>query len=132
MPVTKQFTLGKQERLKGRKAIEQLFEGGERFLATPFRVHYRWCDEKKNALHFGVGVSARNFKKAVQRNRIKRLVREAWRLQKIPLQQKLKEQNRCLHVFFIYTATEMPMYKLIYEKTGAVIDKLEKITGNKK
>jgi ribonuclease P protein component len=124
--VAKQFTLGKTERLKSRKAIEQLFKEGKSFVSGPARVYYTFTGAG-TSLQFGAGVSTRNFKKAVDRNRIKRLMREAWRLQKTPLNQMLKEQNRQLNVFYIYTAKQLPVYQDIYEKTGKIIERLCKM-----
>jgi len=120
--VVKQFTLGKQERLKSRKAIEQLFKDGQRFTITPYRVFYRKAG--KPGLQFGAGVSSKNFKKAVDRNRVKRLMREAYRLQKINLQKHLKDSNTGLNLFFIYTGKELPSYDIIYEKMALALQKL--------
>ena len=75
-------------------------------------------------LQFGVGVSNKNFKRAVDRNRIKRLVREAYRLQKMALQQKVKEKKGQLNVFFIYNGKEIPGYSGIFDKMKKILDKL--------
>jgi ribonuclease P protein component len=130
--VSKQFTLGKDERLKSRKIIEQLFSEGKSFAFAPFRVYYLFNTTAGTYLQFGAGVSTKNFKKAVDRNRVKRVIREGWRLQKASLQELLKEQNKQLSVFLIYTTKELPVYKEVYEKTGRVIDKLCKILAEKK
>lgn len=123
------YTLGKQERLKSRKQIEFLFKEGKSFSVSPLRVYYsiHALPVAHCSLLFGVAVGTRNFKKAVDRNRIKRLIREAWRLQKNELQQKLKQHNKQLHVFLIFTGKEVPDYKLIAEKTGAALQKLEQL-----
>lgn len=124
-----QNTLGKKERLKSRKQIEFLFQQGQRFAAPPFRVFYvikkRGPKETDNhPLQFGVGAGTRFFKKAVDRNRIKRLGREAWRLQKQGLLQILEEQNKELDVFFIYTGKELPAYAEVFAATMGIIQKL--------
>jgi ribonuclease P protein component len=122
--LAKQFTLGKNERLKSRKIIEQLFSEGKSFAFAPFRIYYLLNESTTPSLQFGTGVSAKNFKKAVDRNRVKRVIREAWRLQKNQLQEAVNKQNRQLNVFFIYTAKDLPLYKEIHEKTGKVINRL--------
>lgn len=126
--MSKQFTLGKNERLKSRKLIEELFSEGKSFPFSPLRIHYLVKKEipgsDKQSLLFGVGVSGKNFKRAVDRNRIKRLIREAYRLQKIPLQEKTKEKNFQLSVFFNYTGKELPEYQIIKEKVGVALKKL--------
>lgn len=134
LPVSKQFTLGKNERLKSRKQIEQLFDKGKSFVVSPFRVYFNVnavpiaigssMVNEKGPLQFGVGVSAKNFKRAVDRNRIKRLVREAWRLQKNELQEKIKIASKQLHVFFIYTGKELPDFATVKDKVDVALKKL--------
>jgi ribonuclease P protein component len=129
--VAKRFTLGKNERLKSRKSIEQIFSEGKKITAAPYRVLYLFTKtENDPSLLFGVGVSAKNFKKAVDRNRIKRLTKEAWRLQKISLEEKTIANRIRLNVFFIYTGKELPAYNEVYEKVGIVLTKLDKLTGS--
>ncbi len=120
--VAKQFTLGKSERLKSRKAIDALFKKGKRFSLTPFRVFY--SINKNAALQIGCGASSRNFKRAVDRNRIKRLVREAWRLQKNSTQLLLNEKNLGLHIFLVYTEKDLPDYDLINAQVEKIIKQL--------
>jgi len=126
--VAKQFTLGKNERLKSRKSIEQLFSEGKKMTAAPYRIIYLFVKPWKNpSLLFGTGVSAKIFKKAVDRNRVKRLTREAYRLQKKDLQDKVKAGNIQLNIFFIYTGKEIPGYNEVYKKVGAILKKLDKL-----
>ncbi len=127
---TTRYTLGKQERLKSRKQIEHLFKEGKSFSVPPLRVYYTACPLPiaNCSLQFGVAVGTRHFKKAVDRNRVKRLIREAWRLQKNDLKQQLDTANQQLHVFFIFTGKEVPDYKLIAEKTGVALQKLEQLS----
>lgn len=79
-------------------------------------------------LQFGVGVSTRNFKKAVHRNRIKRLLREAYRLQKNNLKEKVTNRKIRLNLFIIYTGRELPAYELVYEKVAVALQKTATIT----
>jgi len=124
----KQFTLGKQERLKSRKLIEELFSKGQRISVFPYRVFYQFQQKDgasiKNSLQFGAGAGTRNFKKAVDRNRIKRLTREAWRLQNTKLKKKLDAHTHAMTVFFIYTGKELPAFDFVKEKTALIIEKL--------
>jgi ribonuclease P protein component len=76
------------------------------------------------ALQAGFGASSRHFKKAVDRNRIKRLGREAYRLQKGPLLERLTGKGLSLAVFFIYTGKELPEYATVSEKIGVILQKL--------
>jgi len=135
--VAKQFTLGKNERLKSRKQIEQLFRDGKTISVFPFHVYYLFSPaanpKSSNAsseltLQFGVGVSGKNFKKAVYRNRIKRLIREAYRLQKKELQNAVSSNSGHLKLFFIYTAKELPGFSVIKEKVNVILCRLMQIT----
>ena len=122
------FTLGKQERVKSRKLTEQLFSQGKKFMVHPFRIHYLLIDRAAftlpSPLQFGVGVSTRNFKRAADRNRVKRLAREAWRLQKNELALLLKAGNLQLAVFFIYSGKELPSFEAVKAKTTVALNKL--------
>jgi len=74
-------------------------------------------------------VSTKNFKKATNRNRIKRLMRESYRLQKTSLQVRLKELQKCLSIFIIYTGNTLPEYENIYAKMGKILSRLEKLVS---
>jgi len=78
----------------------------------------------ESLLQAGFGAGSRHFKRAVDRNRIKRLSREAYRLQKKPLLQSLEEKRLSLAVFFIYTGRELPDYVTVTEKIGVALQKL--------
>lgn len=71
-------------------------------------------------------VPRRQFKKSVHRNRIKRLMREAWRLQKNPLQDILLTKGIQLRVFIVYTGRDLPEWTLVQEKLQRVIARLQK------
>jgi ribonuclease P protein component len=125
------YTLGKAEKLKSRKAIEQIFKAGKSFSVFPFRVLYLEAPASStlstatSLLQTAFSVSKRHFKKATDRNRVKRLMREAWRLQKNNLAQQINNKN--LKVFIIYTGNELPGYDVVFEKITAVIKRLIKI-----
>jgi ribonuclease P protein component len=119
------FTLQKHERLKSRKVLEQLFRDGSSFFVHPFKVYYRTSGlPEEIKLQAGFGVSSRLFKRSVDRNRIKRLMREAYRLQKIDLQQTITSSNNKLAVFFLYTAKDLPDFVLVKEKMKSALQKL--------
>jgi ribonuclease P protein component len=122
--MAKQFTLKKAERLKRRKIIEQLFSEGRAVTAFPIRAQYKMVDQLAVPLQAGFSASSRNFKRAVDRNRIKRLMREAYRLQKLPLEQALQTKEQQLALFLIYTGKELPVYALVKEKVEVVLKKL--------
>jgi len=123
--MSKQFTLGKNERLRSRKQIEKLFANGKSLVVNPFRVYYTIAiDSKESGVQFGIGISSKNFKRAVDRNRIKRLTKEAWRLQNIELKEKIKTAGNQLNVFFIYTGKDLPGFKIVKDKVAVALKKL--------
>lgn len=128
MEPTQRYTFKKDEKLKSRKTIEQLFKEGKSFSNFPFRVLWKFTETAKAPIQTGFAVSSKHFKKAVDRNRIKRLMREAYRLQKNELQTLLTQQQKQLAVFIIYVGNELPDYDFIFEKTGHVLTRLIKIT----
>lgn len=139
MNTTPRYTLGKTERLKSRKLIDEVFKQGKAFSVFPFRVVYliKKFGEIEHStenskletvyLQTGFTASTKYFKKAVDRNRIKRLMREGYRLQKNELQQQLATTNLQLFVFFIYTGNELPEYKVVHEKVAHVLKRLIKL-----
>lgn len=74
------FCFPKEEKLKGKKLIDSLFKNGEWFSCGTIRIISYKNDDK--IFKLGVSVSKKFFKKAVERNRLKRLLRESYRLNK--------------------------------------------------
>ena len=127
METQQRYYFKKEDRLKSRKIIDSLFNSGKQFSAFPFRVF--WSGETKvNILQAAFGVSSKNFKRATDRNRIKRMMKEAYRLQKNPLYSKLEEKGIQVSVFILYTGNDLPHYTLLSEKISAIIKRLIKIT----
>ena len=122
--MAKTFTLGRNERLKQRKFIERLFKEGKSFSVFPFRVYYLFLPELSNPLQAGFSASTRNFKRAVDRNRIKRIAKEAYRLQKNTLLNELTIHQNKLAVFFIYTDKNLPAFAVVRDRIQIALQKL--------
>ena len=119
------YTLGKNERLKSRKQIGLLFEKGRKFRSGNLRVHYlqSGSETKVGELQVGVTVSTKNFPHAHDRNRVKRMMRESWRLNKNQLREKMSARGQLL-VFLIYSSSEMPAFPQVDGEVKAVLKKL--------
>ncbi len=87
----RQHTFPKAERLTGKKNIEELFQKGSSFFLHPFLLRYTVSSEKTHRLL--ISVSKKKFKRAVDRNLIKRRIREAYRLNKAGLAKTEKFYN---------------------------------------
>jgi ribonuclease P protein component len=140
--MTTNNTYSKQEKLKSRKALEELFAKGKSFSVFPIKVFYTVADQSNadglvadHALvQAGVGVSSRIFKKAHDRNKVKRLLREVYRTQKQPLYKTVVANQQALNVFFLYIGKELPIFadlQIAMEKTlEKLIRKISEPTPN--
>lgn len=117
---------GKQEKLKSRKVIDALFKDGKSCAAFPLRVKYRFYPIQETAVpvQAGVSVSKRHFKRAVDRNRLKRLMREAYRLQKQDFLKTVAEKKIEAVLFFIYTDKSLTSFAVIYKAMAACLQQL--------
>jgi ribonuclease P protein component len=113
------FSFLKSERLHKRNSIQELFEKGSSFYLYPFKILV--LDSSENPVHHQVliSVSKRNFKRAVQRNLIKRRIREAYRLNKHSLAEYPK-----LQIAYIYSAKEVLEFSEIQDKVIESIKRL--------
>ncbi|MEO8110566.1 MAG: ribonuclease P protein component [Ginsengibacter sp.] len=125
--IQQRFTLRPFEKLKSRKLIDGVFKKGKSFTDFPFRVIYLFTEENKSQLQAGFAVSSKIFKRAVDRNRIKRLMREAYRLQKNSLQKLLEEKQKNLVVFIVFTGKELPLFTETKDKIKSLITRLEQM-----
>jgi ribonuclease P protein component len=107
-------TLGKQERLKSKKLIEKLYAEGDSVKTFPLRMMYvQTAHTSEFPCQVGVSVAKRNYKLAVDRNRLKRLMRETYRLQKQIVYNNLDKP----YVFMIsYIGREEIKYEDLYLK----------------
>ena len=123
----------RQERLQSKRQIEQVLQDGNSFHIHPFKVFHYSSEEiqPQNSSHLKIGISIpkRAFKKAVNRNLLKRRTREAIRLNKNPLKELLQKGNINLWVFLIYTDKELLDYHGIEDKIILILQRLQAIHG---
>lgn len=120
------FSFHKNERLCSKKVIDKLFTEGKTVFVYPLKIVYLETQlPLKNKVQAGFSVGKRNFKKAVQRNLIKRRMREAYRLNKQKLYDETGENH--LAVFFIYTGKTISEYKQVETAVQKAIKKLNEL-----
>ena len=114
------FSLGKQEKLKSKKLIQELYKKGDSVKDFPLRMIFLQTQHNSSfPCQVGFSVSKRNFKLAVRRNRIKRVLRETYRLQKDIVYNNLSEP----YVFMIsYIGREEMSYQELYFKTKKLLE----------
>lgn len=121
------FTFPRSERLKSKKILERTFAEGEKLKAWPLVVRRLKTELPEEVpCQVMVSVSKRLFKRAVDRNRIKRLLRENWRLQKKSLVDSWAADETQNAVVFIYMGKEMPTFEIIEKAMGVAIEKMTK------
>jgi ribonuclease P protein component len=119
------YTFSKAERLNSKKIIDKLFEKGSEKTKSvflyPFRVVYLSQNiDENNLVSIIISVSKRSFKKAVDRNTLKRRIREAYRLNK-NLINTFKPSILPAHIAFIYVGKEILPYSVIEAKMKEVL-----------
>ena len=121
------FKFPKKQKLCGEKVIERLFANGKSISEKPFRAI--WNFEKNNDQVFVkslIVVSKKRLKLAVDRNVLKRRIKEAYRLQKKQLECFLESTNQQLNLAIIYQEEEILDYKTLEEKINLLLSRLIK------
>lgn len=124
-------TFKKEERLKHRKIIESLFSRkGEVIHGQPIMLVYLKIDlESKFPTQSLFSVSKKKFKRAVDRNRIKRLMKEAFRLRKNQLYQDLGSSSPQYAMAFIFTSKTEPSFEDCQKSMDKLLSQFAKKNG---
>lgn len=131
--MTQKLTLNKQEKLKSKKLIDKLFKGGKSLFHHPCKLLYltdpHLHNEDIEALYhpllFSVTIPKKKIRSATHRNLLKRRIREAFRLHKRPLQNKLAQANVTVCLMFIYIEKETKDYAVIEKGITKLLTKLD-------
>ncbi len=120
-----QYTLSKAERLCSEKDANELFTHGTSFIKFPLRIVFAEnnTEKRKAAIQMLVSVPKKKFKHAVDRNRVKRLVREAYRLNKQIL---CNCQEHNINIAFVCVDTKIPSFAQVQKAMIAALSKIDK------
>ncbi len=122
------FSYSKAEKLKSRKTIESLFIEGKSVGVFPLRLFYIEIPESEKAItKTAVSVSKKNFNLAVHRNQIKRLLREAFRLNKHLI---LDNSSKKYALLFLYVGKEIPHFQQLDASIKKLMTKFLEQTKN--
>lgn len=122
------YKFTKEERLCSKRLIDGLFRNGSSFVVYPYRVVYLYTaplPEISVPVQCIISVPKRRFRKAVDRNAIKRRIRETYRLQKSDLYEFLQEHSLHLLVAFQYVGKKKEPYAMLYERMERVLAELK-------
>lgn len=127
--MSQSFKFNKAERLKNHHLLSALFTSGKSFSAYPLRVVFITIEETGPfPAQFSLSVPKRKFKLAVDRNRLRRQIREAYRLHKHSLYEDLASKDRRIAMMVMYVAKEEQPYKDIEKSMKRIIKGLKRAT----
>lgn len=121
--------LAKYERLNKENDIQTLFDKGEGVSVYPYRVIFLFQRDESRPVtcRVLVSVSKKRFRHAFKRNRVKRLMREAWRRNKAELYRICQKDNISVDVALVYTATVIHSYEEMLVKTKKAVQEIVKL-----
>jgi ribonuclease P protein component len=123
------FTFSKEERLSHKSEINALFNEGLSFTLGAFRVFYLLQPPASGGIFIKilVAVPRKKFRRAVDRNRLRRMIREAYRLNKRLLTEKMETIPGILHLGFIYIADREIAYTVLEKEIIGCLEKMGRI-----
>jgi len=114
----------KEERLTSKMTISSLFQSGKPVISYPLKILYQRADSGHYPASVAIVVPKKLFKKAADRNQIKRRIREAYRLNKVEFYQKLFKANIGLNLVIQYQHREIVDYHTIKKGLYTGLDKM--------
>ena len=122
----KQYAFPKSEHLKSKLLLDAVFASKTKIYYKGIRCFYivNKNEDPTTVLQCGVGVSKKIFKLAVKRNRVKRLLREAYRMEKQPFEQWAKEKQVTAHLFFAYQYKDLPKLEELKSIMNVIFTKI--------
>jgi len=122
------FGLKKWERITCLKTIDHLFTGGQKHFEYPFRVFYGFNQDSsplKGHLEMAIAVPKKRVRRAHHRNYIKRITREAFRLNNVSLKKSLIEKNQRLSIFLVFAGAADVNFDQVQHKIILLLNRFQ-------
>lgn len=122
------FTLGKEERLRSNLAIQELLKQGKSVYSFPLKIYWDFAPDlhQKYPARAAVIVPKRKFRRAVDRNLMKRRLREAYRLNKSILYEPLEERHQKIRLIILLLSDEFIPYSQLEQRMREILLQLTK------
>ena len=117
-------TFGKEEHLCGKTAIDELYKTGECFFLYPFRTQYKEVPQESVPVRCLVNAPKRRFKHAVGRNRLKRLMREAYRKNKHALCETMEQAGTTMQIAITYSGDKIEPQSFVEKRMRKVLEQI--------
>lgn len=119
-------TFSKSERLSGKSKIDALFNKGSKIFLFPFKIHLLDVETSDEPCKVLIVVSKKISKSAVVRNRIRRQIKEAYRLEKEALRANILSKNKHIHLALVYIGKQNEDFDFFQEKIKLILSRLSK------
>ena len=122
----KQFSLKKEERLKSKKTIDELFLSSNSYGKSTLRLLWKIEDIKEDGINCKVliPVPKRKIKKAVNRNKIKRMLKEIYRKNKASVNSFFDDKKRLCYLGILFVGNSIPTYQSLNDNLQLLLEKL--------
>lgn len=127
--MSSRYTFEKKEKLCSKLTISALFKSGKSFKEYPIRVIYLPLSESDAAAKLLISVPKKRFKKAVTRNKIKRQIRETYRLNKPEIIEDWQARGKYFALAFVYIGSDIPEYRDLHAVMKRILEKLNSLSA---
>ena len=127
----KKYSFNKEERLSGKKNISRLFSGGKYFFGENFKIIIDFSEENNSGIKIGISIPKRKIPKAVDRNLLKRRIREIVRLQKNQFLSSTEISKKNINIFIVFRSSKILKSSILEKDIYSIFKKInEHISTN--
>ena len=119
-------SFSKKDRLKSKKAIDNLFKTGRSYFEDPVRIIFNISESENPELKAGIAVPKKKLKKTYQRNLVKRRIKESYRQNNKELKELIYQKGLSCHLMYYYQSSEILLFKDLSPKIMLLLQRLQK------